>query len=232
MAIYSRPMGVDAFKGSTGGVTFQVAGASSSVRQRRVPRNIRTVSTSKSRNAFAHIRSNWRTLSAGEKTSYDSVTSEYPRTNSLGVVYTVQATTLFTRLNKPLVDRGYNFNTSGSSPVAFPVPSIVSTFMEVSPVDIGFELSPTNVPTGYNYTVSASALFDYAPSDLDSVQVFVSHSVDAGGSTAINWGAGWSSKFGDNSSYNGKFVVLALSQLDLSTGEIQEFSRVAVEIGA
>lgn len=232
MAIYSRPTGVDAFKGSNGGVTFQVAGSSSSVRQRRVPRNIRTVSTSKSRNAFTHVRSQWRTVSASLQSEWNDVSSLYPRTNSLGVVYTVPGTTLFTRLNKPLVDLGIPFVDQAEAPAVFPDPSIVLTAMEVTPVDIAFELSPLAVPADFLYIISASNALLSEPSNLDNIQVYQSHVFDEGEDTNTNAGAGWESKFGDNQNVAGQFVVLALKQVYKPTGDLQELFRVVVEVGA
>lgn len=223
MAIYSRPVSVDAFKGSVGGVTFQKAGPSSSVRMRRAPRNIRTVGTSKSRNVFTHVRSNYRTLSSGEKSGWDSESANYPRTNSLGEVYTVSGTDLFTRLNKPLVSAGIAFNPVASSPVSFPSFTLNGLEMSTEISVVLFDFASGNVvPANFAYIIRLSAQLTASPSSLEGVTLFQSSIFFEGTDmNSTDTGTGWFEKFGIDTPVIGNVLVGRVDIMSTLSGEIE-----------
>jgi hypothetical protein len=223
---------VDPFKGSAGGVTFQVAGPSSAVRMRRIPRNYRTVTSSASRVAFTHVRSSYRNLDAGQVIEWNDIAVDYPRTNSLGIEYTTSGTNVFSRLNKVRVQQGLAIEGDATPPASFPSPTIVTVAMEITPNDLIFELDPLNVPADYNYVISASAPLVTPPSNPTNVTVYDSHIFEQTDSTATNAVAGWSVKFGVNSSYNQMWVVITLRQVFLENGDQRELFREVVQIGA
>jgi hypothetical protein len=222
MAIYSRPEGVDAFKGSSGGVTFQVAGPSSSVRQRRIPRNVRTASNSISRNQFHGVANHWRTLSTGQQSDWATSAPDFPRTNSLGVEYTVPAWTLWNRLNKPLISAGLPVNENSPSPVTFPtlVTSGFELSTEVTEVRWSWDQGGV-VPDDFAYIIYLSAQLPSPPSDFDTITLFHSSTFLEG--TNMNdrdVGEGWFSKFGTDTAVVGNYLIGRVDIMSMITGEV------------
>jgi len=218
-------------KGSRAGNVIQRSGSSFAIRSRRKPRFQRTVNTSRSRNSFTHVRSNYQLLSGAEQAAFASNAPDFPRVNSLGVPYILAGTSLFSSQNIALVNSGLPINETSQAPVTFPNPSIDDFAMEVQPVDIVSTLSPLNVPTDYLYSIFVSKVLETPPSNPDGIDTFLNGSRSEGQATNVQWGTGWLDRFGDSPNFNEKFVVFKLRQLHVPSGQTRFILTTIVEIG-
>jgi hypothetical protein len=94
MARYLLQTGVDRFKGSPGGATFQKCGKVFAIRKRNVPVQKRSASQSRVKNAFDTKAKRWKTIGATARATWTTFASQYPRVDSLGNTYIVKGIAL------------------------------------------------------------------------------------------------------------------------------------------
>lgn len=87
MAIYTLPSMVNRIAGSRKGCTFQKSGVNYSIRTRRVPTQKRTAAQSVQKNYFDRIQKQTKTLSPTDQVNFETASSLFPRTDSLGNTY-------------------------------------------------------------------------------------------------------------------------------------------------
>lgn len=150
MAKYTVPLSFPRIVGSKQGSTFQKSGKVYSIRKHNAPTNKKRVKQTQQRGTFGAIASKFRSLSSTNKQSFTDQAPNFPRTNSLGVVYTLQAHTLqnSTNINSSNADQPL-INTM-QPPVVFPVslnPSaIIQPFANAALIAFS---SPLFVPAGF-----------------------------------------------------------------------------------
>lgn len=153
MARYLLATGVDRFKGSLQGSTFQRSGKVFSIRKRNVPVQKRSSAQSQVKNHFDFVQKRWKNLSGAEQASFAAETGNNLRTDSLGNTYELRADQLQSSTNLNQISTEQPPIDTIQSPIAF-VPITVDAFtLDISaPV---FDIVPQlpNVQTGCNMNV-------------------------------------------------------------------------------
>jgi hypothetical protein len=156
MAIYTLQSMVSRIAGSRRGITFQKSGVQFSIRRRTVPVQKRSSRQSQQKNNFDHVQKQWRSLSGVQQATFAAAAPSYPRTDSLGNVYTLEPSALQTSTNR-------NQFASGASDilaVGAPLPSLTitptSNIIDTGTSSFTNDWVPTPIPAGYQYQIFVS----------------------------------------------------------------------------
>lgn len=149
--------------GSVAGTTYSRNKNGSYIRNKSVPVNRNTLAQQAARARFSVVSSDWKTLSASEKESWEANIVNYPYVDSLGQTKYYTASQLFKSLNNSLFQLGMDKINFCVGPVS--LPSILSPEVVVSQ-GAGIELSSitfsagsgTEVPTGFNLAIYATTI--------------------------------------------------------------------------
>lgn len=105
-----------------------------------VPANPQTFLQQLRRSAQAFLSNNWQNLSDSQQREWIAETASYPKTNSIGNVYTLTGQTLYISLNLNLWQIGQGFI---DAPVTKRVPGGLGTFtIAVDKVGVKFDITP------------------------------------------------------------------------------------------
>lgn len=173
-------------KGSSGASTFQRSGQSFAIRRRRIPRNIRTQRSSQSRNRFTHVQTNYQNLSVSQKAGWQSQAPSFPRTNSLGLVYTPRGFNLFSGQNQNLTVNGLSLNPDASSPVTPPVNTPPAFTPNVSSSQVLLDAATATVPADWLYIYELTAPQSPGVDVSENDEFFPIVTVSAGSSDSID----------------------------------------------
>lgn len=157
MARYLLQTGVDRFKGSPGGATFQKCGQVFGIRKRAVPVQKRTPAQSRVKNQFDFVQKRWKDLSPGEQASFAGETGNFTRTDSLGNSYELRADQLQSSTNLNMVARSEPVIDTMVSPVSYPSQAQNTIAIRPAIVTADIIADPVIVPADFVLTKFASA---------------------------------------------------------------------------
>lgn len=217
-------------KGKRSGSVFQKSGSSFAIRNRTKPRFQRTARTSLSRNAFHHVQSNWRQLSAGDKTSWSNQVANFGRTNSLGIPYELEPIQLFDSQNKVRVDFQLPIEDTAQAPVAFPSPAIDSVILFPGVPEAFVNVIPVEVPANFVYNVFLSEKLLSPPDNQENQTFYLMASFDEGTDSDVFFTDRWVQKFGITANDVGKYQVFKLEIFHRPTGQRTIDALVTTEL--
>lgn len=156
MGKYKLAEGVDQFKGSLEGSTFQKCGQVFSIRKHNTPVQKRSVKQSASKNRFEHVQTSYRTLDSLEKATFANQTENFTRINSLGNEYTLLPVQLFSSTNNTIVESGQPLLREMSNPVIYPGISEDTVAMDNTLSALDIVINPNLVPSGFTLRVEST----------------------------------------------------------------------------
>lgn len=222
MARYTLPIDVDRSKGSIGGSCFQRNATQFTIRHRSVPTKKNTIRRRKASNLFGSLSSQFKSLTSGNRTQWNSESPNYPRVDSLGNPYE------FNGLNMQ-VGSNANLRNAIHPQIAEPAngstPATITVFNTIP--DFGSSLlivvaSIQVVPPGEVYILYGSAPVTQMPlnpslNDMRLVTFF-----NAGDNTFANIFTEYDTAFPNIPWQVGQRLFFAFRRLDLTIGQWSE----------
>jgi len=232
MAIYKLGPDIDQFKGSYDGATFQRCGKVFSIRGRKVPLNKRSVTQTASRNTFESIAGRWRNLSTGEKATFNNNAEEFPRTNSLGEVYTItgqniqqSSNIILSNANLPLINTLPN--------TIAPSTSVFDTVaVDISLAAADFVLFPSNAPSNFATEIWATRGFSAGTQFVSDSEFRLLKRYLPGESTLGNLWPELTTVFSPNSFSPGQVIFARARFIALDSGQLINYIQERGDISA
>lgn len=221
MAIYSLPGSANRIAGSRRGATFQKAGTNFIIRKRAVPVQKRTSTQSRSKSLLGSTSQRWRTLSSGDQSTWKTEAPNYPRTDSLGNMYTFNGSNM-------QVGSNMNLELTGNSPIASPpaggvgpAPTAESPLILLGANFANFPFTPHVTPAGtairlYIYKAAATEQAQGNPNLYRLVHTY-QPGEDSFGNNIITV---LRSAVLDLDDFVNGWVLYAFASVDLSTGQL------------
>lgn len=220
MAIYKLASGASRILGSRQGSTFQRCGVNFAIRQRKKPFPRRTARTSRSRSAFHNVQAHYRTLSAGNKTSWDDDVGSFPRTDSLGNTYELSGSQLFNAHNATLVNQDLSIIDISQAPVTFPTFDSFAKVLSVGSQDFEFTYGVSGTLTNFDLQLFVSRPLAPIPPAVASQASLLIASKQAMSSTVFQIYNEYVARFGDPANLVDQFIVTKMKALDRSSGQV------------
>lgn len=207
-------------RGSSKGNVFQKSGKSFSIRSRIPPLKRRNTRSSHSRNSFTHVRSNYKNLSSGEKSAFDTNSPLFPRVDSIGRSYNLSGTNLFSSQNIGLATENEPLNFTSAIPVSPPslISVTIEAFASISEFNMLFGLG--SIPSDWIFRYFMTAML--SPGEIASNQnpfVLLASKFETD-NPDINLYDAWIAHFGNNLSLVGNRVVFRLDNLHIPSGQV------------
>lgn len=205
-------------RGSLGGATFQKIGTSFAIRHRAVPVQKRSPRQSVQKARFQALQSFWRSLDAMQKDTFRDQAINYPRTDSLGNVYTISGINMQQSSNTNLSNAGRVIQSSISAPVSYPDFSVEDNDINVSIEGMAVPITPSVVPSGFDLFVYVTR--PLSPGQLSANEIFKLLAVIPEGvdTSALNFWATYLSIWGDPTDQVGNLFFTAHQLMALSNG--------------
>lgn len=230
MAIYKLASGASRILGSRQGSTFQRCGVNFAIRQRKKPFPRRTARTSRSRSSFHNVQAHYRTLSSGDKTSWDNDIASFPRTDSLGNTYELSGPQLFNAHNATLVNQELSIIDTSQAPVTFPTFINDSNSFSVGSSEFLIQVSTPDSFTGFELHFFSSRAFNIEPATTYVPPVIFMASITGVSPVQINIFDEWVARYGDPSELVGSFIRSFIRLLDVSSGQLSTLLGITTEI--
>ena len=158
-------------RGSFGGATFQKIGTSFAIRHRAGIVNKRTARQTQSRNRFEFVQGIWRELSPTEKASYVDQAVNYPRTNSIGEVYTFSGINLQNAVNTNAQTQGEPIITTMPAPQPPPAIDLDTPVYHLATEEFFIETNPSVLPGTHSMLIYATR--PVSPGELTNQSMFI-----------------------------------------------------------
>lgn len=151
---------VQSITGKLNGSVFQRFGSVVLMRNNKQWNKLQSVSFQNQKKRVAFLSAGWRELSGVERTAWESITGDYPRTDNFGNTYYLTGYQLYMSLNLPLLSNDIG---TISAPVA---PAVISNIGDFSANAGG--------------ATDIKAVWTDAQSADEYVQIFASHGASKG----------------------------------------------------
>lgn len=157
MARYLLQTGVDRFKGSPGGGTFQKCGMVFAIRKRNVPVQKRSAKQSQVKNRFDFVQKRWKDISPAEKASFAAETGNFIRVDSLGNNYELRGDQLQSSTNLNMSARSEPVIDTMQGPVVYPVQAANTIAIVPAILTADIFADPIIIPADFTLTKFISA---------------------------------------------------------------------------
>lgn len=179
-------------RGSIGGKTYSRNASGAFVRAKITPVNKNTLKQQIARNAFASLSQAFRSLTAAQRSTFETMRSFYSRTDSIGNLVTPTAPQLFQRLNGVLLQNGIvdltTLLTTCPAPVQLVSIAAAAPVYDVSDnslfTTIGFNNGSSEVPSDQNVAVYATAAISNGVKSVPTSMFKKIKTLEAGDDTA------------------------------------------------
>lgn len=222
MGKYKLAEGVDQFKGSLEGSTFQKCGQVFSIRKHNTPVQKRSVKQSASKNRFEHVQTSYRTLDSLEKATFANQTENFTRINSLGNEYTLLPVQLFSSSSNALVATGQPILREMSDPVIFPEQFADTVEMTIITFVVHIYPSGKYVPPGFTMRVEATRPLPLGVQAVENDFVFLKFNEEGVDFEGVDLGPEYEQAFGRNPNWLGLQFFGRTSYISNTNGQSGE----------
>lgn len=226
MAIYTKPEEEERRKGSKGGSTFTRTCNGFIIRRRFQSKQPNTIIQKQQRSKFASAAQHFRTLNGTQKTSFQTASNLFPRTDSLGNEYFLNGQQHQILVNQNLELLQQSKRNTGALPFSFPTFGVTGGAANTSPPQIILAFDPDPIPSPLAMHIYLSPIGYYTFENFPFNLLRLVRTLNPSTSSPVNLTANYVQRFGLAQPQPEQQIAVAFKLVHATRGEQSSYAIV------
>lgn len=189
------------------------------LRTKVTPVNPQTIAQVAARSLLTAFAQSWRSLTQEQRDQWNSVVTQWARTDVFGDVVNPSGSTLYTRLNINIANGGGTAINVPPTPTGADALTLLTVTADASGDQLDIAFAPAAVPAGHTMYVEATSMLSPGISNANSKFRKIA-TVAAAGATPFDAHTAYVAKYGDLVA--GQKVFVRAKFINIVTGEVSQ----------